>query len=94
MKNHNHNKFLKCGVLQELKTKVFYNKNKKYLFYMWDYNKNILFFNFREEKDINKSLYEQVKSLSIQLYYQHIDDYKNTLNLIYNSFEKVETKEQ
>ena len=51
MKYHNHNYFIKCGILDELKAKIFYSNNKKYLFYLWDYNKNVLLFNFREEKD-------------------------------------------
>lgn len=86
MKKHNHNKFINSGVLENLKNRTFSHNNKKYLFYMWDYSKNTLFFNFREEKDINKSLYEDVKSVTVQLYYQHLDDYKNTFNLICEVF--------
>lgn len=90
MKRFNEKAFLKTGIIQELKKKKFYSKCKEYLFYMWDYQKGIYLFNFREIKDIDKSLYEQVKSLSIQLYHQHTNNYINTLELIYKSFDKVE----
>lgn len=90
MKNFNEKAFLKTGIIDELKTKKFYKKGKEYLFYLWDYQRGVYLFNFRETKDIDKSLYEQIKSLSLQLYYQHTNNWINTLKLIYDFFDKVE----
>lgn len=90
MKRFNEKAFLKTGIIQELKKKKFYSEGKEYLFYMWDYQKGIYSFCFRETKDIDKSLYEEVKSLVIQLYWQHTNNWEYTLDLIYQLFDKVE----
>ena len=86
MKRHSDKKFINSGILEKLKNTIFYHNNKKYCFYMWDYSKNRLYFNFREEKDAKKSIYENAKSLTVQLFYQHIDNYKNTFSLICETF--------
>ena len=89
MKRFNYKSFIKTGIIEKLKSKLFIKGKKDYLFYMWDYYNGSYIFNFREVKDINKSLYDEVKSLSVRLYYQHINDYENTFDLICECFDTV-----
>lgn len=89
MKRYNEKSFLKTGILDELKNKIFEKNGQKYLFYFWNYEKGLYTFVFRKFEDINKSLYENCKCLYTQLYYQHYNNYENTLELLYSSFDNV-----
>lgn len=90
MKKHSTKTMQKLGIFDELKKRLFIKGKKEYLFYTWDYNRGILSFWFRQKKDINKSLYDNVKCLYTQLYWQHTNNYANTLDLLYSGFDKVE----
>ena len=86
MKRHSDKKFIDSGVVQQLLTKKFISNDKTYIFDYWNYERNVLQFCFKEENTDNNQV------LAIQLYYQHTNDYKNTLDLLYKCFDKVENK--
>ena len=91
MKRYNEKFFIKTGILDELKKHTFYKGKQAYLFYCWNYEKGIYTFIFRKIEDIDKSLYENCESLCIRLYYQHYNNYENTLELLYQFFDKIES---
>lgn len=80
MKRHS-DKYLinKTPVLQTLKTHIFYKDSTPYKFDYWYYQQNILVFAFTNDN----------KTTLVQLYYQHINNYKNTLQLIFELFDKI-----
>ena len=82
MKRHSDKALQKTGLLE---------KDKIYVFSYWNYEKGKLLFAFCEEADNGKNaLYDNVKYKGLILYYQHLDDYKNTYNLICKEFDKIE----
>jgi hypothetical protein len=86
MKRHSDKAFYNA-VVKELQQEKFTDKNGNILsFSHWYYEKGKinLFFKYEQIKD---------KLSGIQLYYQHLNDYKNSLSLIYHCFDKVEKLE-
>lgn len=91
MKRHSDKALQKTGLLEKLLGHKFIKKDKTFVFSYWNYEKGKLLFAFCEEADNSKNaLYDNVKYKGLILYYQHLDDYKNTYNLICKGFDKIE----
>lgn len=87
MKRHSDNYFIhKTPVLQALNNNIFTYNNTNYLFDCWYYQQNTLVFMFRNTQLTTN------ERLTIQLYSQHINNYANTLQLIFENFDKIVDK--
>lgn len=87
MKRHSTAALIKSGVIEELKKRVFIDKGVKYIFNCWYYDKGRLLFLFCREEDKNAF---NPKCRGLSLYYQHFDNYKNTLSMILKCFDEVQ----
>lgn len=87
MKRHSDKKLISTGIFEELKKRVFITNNKRHIFSGWYYDKGRLIFMFAREEE--KDAYNPT-CCGVSLYYQHLNDYKDTFTRILNTFEKVE----
>lgn len=85
MKRFSEKTFLKTGILEQLQKMKLVKDNKEFTFDYWYYEKGIYVFAFATEQEKQKHNH---KALTIQLYWQHYNDYKNTMNLIKETFIK------
>ena len=87
MKRHSDKYFIhKTPVLQTLNNNIFIYNNTNYLFDCWYYQQNTLVFMFKNPQLTTN------ERLTIRLYYQHINNYTNTLQYIFENFDKIVDK--
>lgn len=75
--------FIKSGVIDGLRNRIFSKNGKKYTFGYWTYKGNIYTFVFLPITD------KRGKGFLIQLYNQHCNDYKDTAKLIFSAFDEI-----
>lgn len=73
--------FIKAGVIDALKNKIFIKDGKHYVFHHWIYDKKIYVFAFASVTG--------GKGRLLQLYNQHYNDYKNTTKLLFSAFDEI-----
>lgn len=73
--------FIKAGVIDALKNKIFIKDGKQYVFNHWIYDKKIYVFAFASVTGEN--------GWALQLYNQHYNDYKNTTKLLFSAFDEI-----
>lgn len=84
MKRFSEKAFIKSGVIDGLRNRIFSKSGKKYIFGYWAYEKNIYNFVFLPTTD------KSGKGFLIQLYNQHCNNYTNTAKLIFSAFDGIQ----
>ena len=81
MKKFSEKAFYRSGVLDALKDKVFYKNGAAYIFACWYYEKGRYTFIFKKHNGGGVLL--------VGLFWQHLDDFKDTAKRIFAAFDVV-----
>lgn len=73
--------FIKSGVINDLRNKIFIKDGKQFVFHHWIYDKKFYIFAFASVTG--------GKGRLLQLYNQHHNDYKNTTKLLFSAFDEI-----